>query len=438
MKVKIIPGQIVKKTKAATRQRPTRKATEEPPAAEAAPPLKTRRKTLVTSAVEKIKRVLKPRRSPRASATGAPSILLEGDHAPSPSLSGPGEKYSLGPGPAAPRFEAEQAELPEAYGTKKLFLTARDPNWLYANWDLTLEQQRKLNAKSSDGHLVLRVFADKVEGYPLYEIHVHPESRHWFAHVERAGDAYAAELGFYSSLGRWTRVAVSAATITPSDAIAAETEVEFATIPFEYPFARLMQIVKMAVRDNIPLARAIEELRRKGNTELPQAGTLPPAKWTPQQEAAFAKIISIDDMRRVWMGSLEITELIRRRLSREISSLSVSSLGVSSFSSAFGGMEQQKGFWFNVNAELIIYGATEPNAKVTLGGNQIKLRPDGSFSYRFALPDGKYDLPAVAVSADGTDGRAANLKFSRETEYLGDVGAHPQDPSLAPPLPENI
>jgi uncharacterized protein len=101
-------------------------------------------------------------------------------------------------------------------------------------------------------------------------------------------------------------------------------------------------------------------------------------------------------------------------------------------------MEKAKGFWFNVNAELIIYGATEPDAKVTLGGHEIKLRSDGTFSYRFALPDGKYDLPAVAVSADGTDARAADLKFSRATEYLGDVGAHPQDPSLKPPLPENL
>jgi hypothetical protein len=30
------------------------------------------------------------------------------------------------------------------------------------------------------------------------------------------------------------------------------------------------------------------------------------------------------------------------------------------------------------------------------------------------------------------------LKFGRETQYLGDVGAHPQDPSLKPPLPENL
>ena len=146
------------------------------------------------------------------------------------------------------------------------------------------------------------------------------------------------------------------------------------------------------------------------------------------------KVVSVDEMRRVWMGSLEITELIRRRLSQEMSSLGLSSL----LSSAFGGMGRAKGFWFNVNAELIIYGSTEPDAKVTLGGRHIKLRPDGSFSYRFSLPDGKFDLPAVAVSADGTDTRAAHLTFNRATEYRGDVGRHPQDPALKPPLPENV
>jgi hypothetical protein len=111
---------------------------------------------------------------------------------------------------------------------------------------------------------------------------------------------------------------------------------------------------------------------------------------------------------------------------------------LSSVSSPFGGMERSRGFWFNVNAELIIYGATEPDAKVTIGGHQIKLRSDGSFSFRFALPDGNYDLPALAISADGTDSRAADLKFSRNTQYMGDVGAHPQDPALKAPSPDNL
>jgi len=376
-----------------------------------------------------------------------PSILLEGDAPAPPPVSGPGEKFSLGAVPPAQTFPTAESELPESYGTQKLFLTARDPHWLYAHWDLSREQQLKLNAQSSDGHLVLRIYAHKIEGHPTYEIHVHPESRHWFTHVERAGNSYVAELGYYSALGKWTRISTSSGTMTPPDAVSADTDTDFATIPFEFPFAKLLELIKAAVYENLPLAQALEELRRQGYPDLPRITALTaaplPARWTPQQEQALARIINIDEVRRVWMGSLEITELIRRKLAHEISSLGasqfgISSAGVSSLSSPFGGVERAKGFWFNVNAELIIYGATEPDAKVTLGGHQIKLRPDGSFSYRFALPDGNYDMPAVAVSADGTDARAAELKFSRATEYLGDVGAHPQDPSLKPPLPDNV
>ena len=66
-----------------------------------------------------------------------------------------------------------------------------------------------------------------------------------------------------------------------------------------------------------------------------------------------------------------------------------------------------------------------------------KLRKDGTFSMRFALPDGDYTLPAQAVSADETDARAAELHFTRDTQYRGDVGAHPQDPELKIPLIEN-
>jgi uncharacterized protein len=387
----------------------------------------------------KAKRAAGPKigKTVRSKKIEIPSILLEGDKSPPAPVSGPGQKYALGPEPAAQQFETAEAELPDAYGTRQLFLTARDPHWLYAHWDLTHDQQARCNARSADGHLVLRVYSHKLEGHPINEIQVHPESRHWFAHVERAGDSYAAELGYYSSLGKWMRVATSAATVTPPDAVSPDAGAEFATIPFEFPFAKLMEIIKAAVHENLPLAQALEELRRKGHSDLPRGASRPSA-WTPEQERALAKIVNIDDVRRVWMGSLEITELIRRKLAHEISSLGASQFGISSISSPFGGIGQQRGFWFNVNAELIIYGATEPTAKVTLGGHEIKLRPDGSFSYRFALPDGKYDLPAVAVSPDNTEARAADLKFSRATEYLGDVGAHPQDPSLKAPLPENV
>jgi hypothetical protein len=364
-------------------------------------------------------------------------------------VSGPGEKFALGPTPPAQEFSAEDSELPSSYGTKRLFLTARDPHWLYAQWDLTPTQQASYNKLSADKHLVLRIHANAPQGDLVSEIHVHPESHHWFAHVERAGSKYVAELGYYRKYRNsrsWIRVAISGATLTPPDSISADTTIEFATIPVEVPFEELVRMIRETARKNLPLAQALEELRKTGHPQLPAGAAIRTSTWTVEQERALADVICMDHVRRVWIGSLEITELIRRQLEHEISSMGVVQFGlptspggaVTSISSPFGGMPAQKGFWFNVNAELIIYGATEPDATVSIGGRKIRLRADGSFSYRFALPDGRYEMPVVAVSADETDGRAADLKFTRATEFLGDVGAHPQDPLLKTPTPENV
>ena len=103
-----------------------------------------------------------------------------------------------------------------------------------------------------------------------------------------------------------------------------------------------------------------------------------------------------------------------------------------------GAPGRERQFWFNINAELVVYGATEANATVTIGGRPVKLRPDGSFSFRFSLPDGHYQLPAIAVSPDGTEQREARLQFSRTSDYHGSVPPHPQDASLKPPQAENL
>lgn len=409
-----------------------------PPAEE--PPIVARHVPKSAGAKPKKKAAAKPSTPKRV-----PAILLEGDRPAAPLSSGPGERYALGPTAPAEHLGAAEAELPEAYGTKRLFLAARDPHWLYARWDLTSEQQRHYNRLSTDRHLVLRLFLNEAAGEPLSQVHVHPESTHWFCHVPHAGSKYVAELGYYpADGGKWVTVSASGATLTPPDAMSEDFTAEFATIPVEVPFAKIMELARTSVRENVPLSEVLQELRANGYT-IPESR--PPSKWTPERESALAGIITMDQVRRVWMGSVEITELIRRQLQQEISSMGAAQFGqpsspfgaVTSVSSPFGGGEERKkGFWFNVNAELIIYGATEPDAQVTIGGRVIKLRPDGSFSYRFALPDGEYELPAVAVSSDKTDARAAGLRFGRSTEYRGDVGAHPQDPQLKTPEPANV
>src|SRR5262245_2663686 len=147
------------------------------------------RRTTRTSAAKAESAEPKPKASRKSvRRTALPAILLEGDESAAPPVSGPGEKFTLGATPPVEQVAPSAAELPESYGTKKLFLTARDPHWLYANWDLTREQQSDCNQVSVDGHLILRILDGTDAKRTTAEIHVHPESRHWFAHVEGAGD----------------------------------------------------------------------------------------------------------------------------------------------------------------------------------------------------------------------------------------------------------
>ena len=72
-------------------------------------------------------------------------------------------------------------------------------------------------------------------------------------------------------------------------------------------------------------------------------------------------------------------------------------------------------FWLVADAELIIHGATEPDATVTIGGRPIKLNPDGTFRFQMAFPDGLIDYPIMAVAVDGEQNRSIHMQFTRET-----------------------
>ena len=338
---------------------------------------------------------------------------------------------------------------------------------------------------------------DAVSIRPIQEIQVHPESRHWFARVERAGAKYVCELGYFGMDGGWVSVATSGVAFVPPDKISAEKTVQFAAIAAVIPKQeqpkqeirrqesvteireqevteqsaplaeeRATFVERRALRTPVevaPMKKALETPRIEREAEPiqmvePVLRFEPVPEWTPEQERALADATHTDEEHRVWVDSVEIIEMVRHQLAEAVSSIEAAAkgprrqqdVGVSSapsspseglggVSSPVGGVGKPgKGFWFNVNAELVIYGATERDATVTIGGRKIKLRPDGSFSFRFALPDGQYPLPVVAVSADQTDGRAAELKFARATEYHGDVGAHPQDAALKSPEAANL
>jgi hypothetical protein len=84
-------------------------------------------------------------------------------------------------------------------------------------------------------------------------------------------------------------------------------------------------------------------------------------------------------------------------------------------------VKRERGFFMHVNAEIIFYGGTHPDATVWVDGQEIKLAPDGSFRYHFTLPDGDFAIPIVAQSPDQVERRSATLSFVRGTSRVGEV-----------------
>jgi phosphate transport system substrate-binding protein len=74
----------------------------------------------------------------------------------------------------------------------------------------------------------------------------------------------------------------------------------------------------------------------------------------------------------------------------------------------------QPDFWFQADAELIIHGATEPGATVTIDGHSIKLKPDGTFHLRVPFTDSLIDYLMTAVTTDGQQTRIIHKKFFQE------------------------
>ncbi len=72
-------------------------------------------------------------------------------------------------------------------------------------------------------------------------------------------------------------------------------------------------------------------------------------------------------------------------------------------------------FWLVADAELIVYGATEPDATVTIGGRPVRLNSDGTFRFQMSFQDGLIDYPIMAVAADGEQTRSIHMQFTRET-----------------------
>jgi hypothetical protein len=219
--------------------------------------------------------------------------LLEGDEPSFLTEAGSAEKFALGPSAPPDHFDEGNAHLPASYGTGRMFLTARDPHWLYAHWDFSAEEQFRHNARSVDRHLIIRLHSETDPAQRVSEIHVHPESKYWFVHVEQAGQTYFTELGYYQTGRRWKTLATSTPQRTPPGNISRDSTVTFATIPLELSFETMLAMLRETADEDmqaIPLARAIENIRTTAGNLFPDGEEF--TEWTPEQTEELESIFA--------------------------------------------------------------------------------------------------------------------------------------------------
>jgi uncharacterized protein len=312
--------------------------------------------------------------------------------------------------------------LPESYGSKKLFLVARDPHILFAYWDINQVQYQEAARAAHDGKVFLEVYVPG-EGR-VQQIHIWDCHKNWYLQVNRPDTNFVAQLGYYRPDGTFEVLARSVEVRTPRDTLSPNTDAKFVTIPFHVSFRELYDMIAAQAHPGEELAETLARLQRS-DFELPFQARIP-RDLTEKESDELLEYLGDEEVRRRMVGSFEITEILKKRFETMVSSgqwASSAGAWVTSLSSPFGASfgARERGFHMHVNAELIIYGGTEPNAKVRIDGQDISLSKDGTFSYHFVFPDGQFHIPIDATSADGVETRSALLSFLRMTELEGDV-----------------
>ena len=285
-----------------------------------------------------------------------------------------------GAGEAAP--SAPPAAEPST--THVVFLP-RDPQWAYCFWSISSADQqgaRKAGATS----LCLRVADvtglgfDQSHPHALQELVVDAGASEWYLPMPVDGRDYRVELGYRLRNGGWFSLAFSSVAHVP--ALEPSQRVADAFVPFSL---------------EVPIGPASEPVGGGGvqHEQLYQISTARPAR-----------------SRRV--GS----ELLHEYDAEGAGGLfGDSGVGVwaSGRSESGSGIVRPRSFWLVADAELIVYGATDPSASLFIGEDQIALDADGTFRVHVPFRDGQQIYPIRAVAADGEQERSIRLEFERTT-----------------------
>jgi uncharacterized protein len=309
------------------------------------------------------------------------------------------------------------SELPSGYGESRIVILPRDPQWAYAYWDITNEHKDELRRQGGQ-QLALRLFdvtdVDITSQSPhsVQEYGCDEMAREWYLPIPVSDREYLLEIGYRTWDGRWLTLARSASMRVPPVYPSDWVEDHFVTVDWEE-----MLEGKTVLTLVPPSQKAAEYTSYQAQTEIHNhifgmagevesqriAGSLYGSMQHSSGPAPHLDTVSS----YVFPSGAGLWAL------PTFSGINMSGVGISS--GELAKKPQPRKFWLVADAELIVYGATEPDATVYVDGEPIVLNSDGTFRFQMSFQDGQLKFPIVAVAADGEQNRSVRMDFERCT-----------------------
>lgn len=356
--------------------------------------------------------------------------------------------------------DAGLPDLPVAYNESRIVLMPRDPQWAYAYWDIPAEQKQMMRQQGGQ-QLALRIYdvtglnlsyqaAHSLQEYPCDEL-----AREWYLPIPVSDRDYVIDIGYRCADGRWLVLARSAPVhvppVYPSDwvqdhfiTVRWEEELQGKTLteltstgssssnssrysPANATYGQMLELTKVAEAQRVAgsIFGSMQHLPVADSAQAESASSYVLASgvgmWASgagmtasgMGMAASGVGMTASGMGMI-MSGVGMTGYTMSGIG--MSGIGMSGVGMSGIgSSASAPPIRPRQFWLVADAELIVYGATEPDACVTVGGRPIQLSQDGTFRFQMSFQDGLIEYPILAVAADGEQNRAIHLKFTRET-----------------------
>ena len=270
--------------------------------------------------------------------------------------------------------------------TNLVFLP-RDPEWAYVFWHISEADREKAKSLGAN-KLCLRLY--DVTGAKdgnfnqgtLREIAVDSYSTEWYLPIPVSDRDYKVELGYRYGF-KWMSLAFSSAGHVPNSQPSEQILDKFVPFNLESP-----------AETNLAITNSDESEINGLHERLYQVAT--------------------DYTKRSRAGSEEFMENNSKYTPNPSQNDSGAGLWASGLNESGVGISNRS-FWLVADAELIVYGATDPSANLTIGDEKVPLASDGTFRLQVPFRDGLQNYEIKATDSVGEQNRSITMRFNRDT-----------------------